>query len=198
MQRQRSISQLLGRNAGHPDVNGHCLHVEAIAGHAMPMRAEEFVAPGRAVAADDINLEIGIPQRHSQVVQQVEDSGIVLVNFAGAVVSQIAIQACERFRIVAFAVAVDDVQSLPGMCVEKMQAVRTLRNGLYSWLGDSRGYQPAGEDHGQQHKIAQTSYRQRQSKRLPKIDWPPKVAWSHYTKRCSRTIHDASSPPFAE
>src|ERR1700674_332756 len=123
MQRQRSIPQLCGRNARYSDVNGHRLHVDAIAGHAMPMRAEELVAPGRAVTADDINLKIAIPKRSSQVVQKVEYPGIVLANFAGAVVSQIATQACERFRIVAVAVAVDDVQSLPSMCVEKMQAV---------------------------------------------------------------------------
>ena len=107
MQRQGSIPQLCGRNPGHPDVDGHRLHVEAVAGDAMSVSAEEFVAPRRAETADHINFKIGIPERSSQVVEQVEYSGIVLMNFAGAVVAQIMVQARQRFLIVAFAVAVD-------------------------------------------------------------------------------------------
>jgi hypothetical protein len=42
------------------------------AGRPVSMSAEEFVAPRRAVAADDINLKIGIPERSSEVVEEVE------------------------------------------------------------------------------------------------------------------------------
>ena len=73
------------------------------------MSAKEFVAPGSAVAADDINLKIGIPECGSQIVEQVEYLGIVLMNFAGAVVAQITVEAHQRFLIVTFAIAVDDV-----------------------------------------------------------------------------------------
>ncbi|MGC2198275.1 MAG: hypothetical protein WA628_26630 [Terriglobales bacterium] len=54
---------------------------------------------------------------------------IVLVNLAGAVVLKVTIQVRQGFLIVAFATAVDNVQALTRMCVEKMQAVRTVRNG---------------------------------------------------------------------
>lgn len=64
--------QLGGRNSRYPDVNRHGLRTQALTGHSMPMSAEEFVAPGRAVTADDINLEIGIPERRGQVLQKVE------------------------------------------------------------------------------------------------------------------------------
>ena len=88
MQRQSSIPQLCDRNAGHPYVDGHCLHVETVAGDTVSMSAEEFVAPGCTVAADYINLKIGIPECGSQVVEEVEYPGIVLVNFTSAVIAQ--------------------------------------------------------------------------------------------------------------
>ena len=62
MQRQRGVPQSWGRNPRHPNIDGHRLHVETVAGYAVSMSAEEFVAPRRAVAADDINLEIGISE----------------------------------------------------------------------------------------------------------------------------------------
>jgi hypothetical protein len=59
MQGQGSIPELCSRNPGDSNVDGHRLHVETVTGHAVSMRAEELVAPGRAVTADDINLKIG-------------------------------------------------------------------------------------------------------------------------------------------
>jgi hypothetical protein len=113
------------------------------------MSAEEFIAQGRTVAANYIDLKIGIPERSSQVMQKVEYPRIVLVNLAGAVVSKITIQARQRFCIVAFAIAVDNVQALTGMCMEKMQAVWTVRNGLQFWLRRGKADQPTGEDRRQ-------------------------------------------------
>jgi len=68
MQGQSGVPQLCGGNPGHTNVDGYCLHVETVAGHAMSMSTEEFIAPGRAVAADDINFKIGITERRGQVV----------------------------------------------------------------------------------------------------------------------------------
>jgi len=96
------------------------------------MSAEEFIAPGRAETADDINPKIGIPECSSQVVEEVEYPGIVLMNFTGAVIAQKTVQACHRFPIVAFTVAVNDVQSLSSMCMKEMQAVGTVRNTQHS------------------------------------------------------------------
>jgi len=76
------------------------------------------------------------------------------VNFTGAVIAQKTVQACHRFLIVAFTIAVNDVQSLSSMCMEKIQTVGTVRNALHSWLGCGTADQFAGEDHRQQQKTA--------------------------------------------
>ena len=92
----------------------------------MSMGAQELVAPRRAVAADDINLEIGIPEFGREVVQQVEHPRIIFMNLAGAVVAQIVVQLRQRFWIIAGAVTVDDIQTLASVSVKKMQAVRAI------------------------------------------------------------------------
>ena len=176
MQRQGSIPQLCGRNSGYPNVDGHRLHVETVAGHAMPMRAEKFVAPRRAVAADDINLKIGIPQRS----QSSRGAGRILGdrthefrrcggradNGSGVpAIPDRSLRCCGRRCSIA-----------PQYVCGKNAGGRDSPKRPAVWLGGSRGYQPAGEDHCQQNKIAQTSYRPRQSKRLQKIEWPPEVA----------------------
>jgi flagellar basal body-associated protein FliL len=90
------------------------------------------------------------------------------VNFTGAVISQKTVQARQRFLIVAFTIAVNNVQSLSGMCMKKMQAVGTVRNALHSWLSRSTADQPMGEEHRQQQKTARISWRPGQRERLGK------------------------------
>jgi hypothetical protein len=94
--------------------------MKAVNRHAVSMSSEEFIAPWRAVTTDNVNFKIGISQRGHQVVQEVEYSRIVLVNLAGAMVTQIMVQARQRVLIItlALAIAVDDVQTLSGMGVE--------------------------------------------------------------------------------
>ena len=70
-------------------------------------------------------------------MEEIEQVGVELMNFSGSVVTQITVEARHGFRIVAFAIAVNDVQSLSSMCVEEMQPVRTVRD-LNLWL-DSAG-----------------------------------------------------------
>src|ERR1700756_3292013 len=71
-QDQSCISQLCSGDPGHTNVNGHRLHVEAVTGHAVSMSAKEFVAPGRTVTPDYVNLKIGIPKRRGQIMQQIK------------------------------------------------------------------------------------------------------------------------------
>ena len=71
-------------------------------------------------------------------MEQVEHLGIVFVNFAGAVVAQVKVEARQRFLVIAFAVSVDDVQPLSSMGVKKMQLVGTRRNLRQFWLGCRR------------------------------------------------------------
>ena len=129
MQREGSISHSCGRNPGYPNVDGHALHMETVASDTVSMSAEEFVAPRRAIATEDVDLKIRIPECGSQVVEQVEHSRVVLVNCTGPVVAQIAVEANVGILIVSFAIAVDDVEALSRMCVEQPQAVDVVRNG---------------------------------------------------------------------
>lgn len=147
MQRHGRIPQLRSRNSGHPDVDGHRLHVETVTGHAVSMSTKKFVAPGRAVAADDVDFKIGIPECSRQVVEQVKYPRIIFMNLAGAMVAQITVQARQGFRIVAFPIAVDDGQTLASVGVEKMQTIDTILNWLQFWLGCA-GNQPTGENRG--------------------------------------------------
>jgi len=75
MQCQRSFPELCGRNPRHPDIDGHGLHVEALTGYTVSMSAQQLFAPGGAIAANNVNLKIGIPERGSQAVQKVEYAG---------------------------------------------------------------------------------------------------------------------------
>ena len=104
--------------------------MKTVAGYAVSMSAQKFVAPWRAVAANNIDLHIRIPQRCRQIVEQVEHPRIVVTNVARAVVAQITVQARQGFLIISFAVAVNDIQPLSSMRMEKMQLVWTARNRL--------------------------------------------------------------------
>jgi len=93
------------------------------------MSAEEFVAPRSAIATEDVDLKVRIPECGSQVVEQVEHSRVALVNCAGPVVAQITVEANVGILIVSLTIAVDDVEVLSRMCVERPQAVDVVRNG---------------------------------------------------------------------
>ena len=112
---------------GYANIDRHGLHVEAVLGHAVSVGAEVFIAPGRAVAAYDIDLGVGTPQRHGQIMQKIEDARIVVVNIAGAVVAQILIQPRQGIGIVGIPVPVHDVEPFPGVGVKEVQAIGNLK-----------------------------------------------------------------------
>ena len=89
--------------------------METVASDTVSMSAEEFVAPRRAIATEDVDLKVRIPECGSQVVEQVEHSRVVLVNCAGPVVAQITVEANVGILIVSFAIAVDDIEVLSRM-----------------------------------------------------------------------------------
>src|SRR5580765_6121239 len=127
--------------------------MQAVDGHAMSMGAQELIAPRRAVAADDINLEIRIPEFGREVVQQVEHPRIIFMNLAGAVVAQIMVQLRQRFWIIAGAVTVNDIQTLASVSVKKMQAVRTVRDILKLQLGCGSRDMPGGNQHQEKQVV---------------------------------------------
>jgi hypothetical protein len=68
------------------------------------------------------------------------------MNLMSAVVAKITVQELQRFLIVAFIIAIDNVQAFTRMRVKKIQAVRAVRNGLHFPLGGGATDQTAGED----------------------------------------------------
>lgn len=102
--------------------------METVASDTVSMSAEEFVAPGRAIATKDVDLKLGIPECGSQVVEKVEHPRVVLANCAGPMVAQITVEANVGIPIVCFAIAIDDVEALSRMCVEQPKAVGAVRN----------------------------------------------------------------------
>ena len=58
--------------------------MQAVLGHAgvRVARAQEFVAPGRTVAANHIDFTAGIPERRGQVIEKVEKPGIEMTHIS--------------------------------------------------------------------------------------------------------------------
>lgn len=109
VKRQRRIPQIGGFDSRQTDINRHGLHVQAVASDAGTMGPQEFVAPGRAIAADYVDLGVGFAQYGGEIVQQVENPGIVMADVSGTVVAQVAIEAIKCFGEVMAALAIDDV-----------------------------------------------------------------------------------------
>jgi hypothetical protein len=94
MQTQGCVTQLRRRNSMQAYVDRFGLHVQAVLRHAgvRVARAQEFVAPGRTVAANHVDFTTGIAERRGQVVEQVEKARIEMTHISGTVVAQIMIE----------------------------------------------------------------------------------------------------------
>ncbi len=124
LQGESGVPQVGGGDAGQADIDRHGLHVQALAGHHSAMRAQKRIAPGSPVAADHVDFGVGLAQLRGEIVEQVENPGIVVADIAGAVIAQLAVQAIERRGNVMAALAVDDIEAFAGMQVEELEPVR--------------------------------------------------------------------------
>jgi hypothetical protein len=87
MQIQGSVAQASGRHSGDSNVNRLSLHMLAMFRHSRARAVEKFVAPRRAVAADNIDLGPGATQLCGEIAQQVEKPGIQGNDIACSVIS---------------------------------------------------------------------------------------------------------------
>jgi len=89
-QAQGCITQHCRRNSRQTNVDCLGLHVQAVLRYAgvRAARAQEFVAPGRAIATNHIDFTTGIAERCGQVVQKVEELRIEMAHISGSVVAQ--------------------------------------------------------------------------------------------------------------
>lgn len=146
MQFQGSVSQARRRDARYADIDRHRLHMQAVKGDTMTVRAQKLIAPRRPIAADDINFRIRLPKLGSQVVEQVEYSRIVMVDVAGAVITKIFVESCQSFREIAVTPPIDNVKAFAGVRVEQPKAIIRLARGR---AHNARSGQGAASNHNQ-------------------------------------------------
>jgi len=123
VQGESGVPEIGGPDSGHANIDGHGLHVQTLASDSGGVRAQERIAPGRAVSADHVDFGIGFAQAGGEIVEQVEYSGIVVADVAGTVIPQIAVQAIERFGQVMAGFAINDIEAFAGVQVEEVEAV---------------------------------------------------------------------------
>jgi len=93
----------------------------------MTMGAQKFIAPRRAVPANNVNLPVRPTQFRIEIVEQIENPGIVGQNCARTMVAQVMIEFGERLWNVAISAAVNNIEMFPCVSVEKPQPIFWLR-----------------------------------------------------------------------
>jgi hypothetical protein len=122
--------------------------MQAVLCNSVAVGTKPLIAPGRPVTADYVDFGVGTTQSGRQIVEQIEDARIVLMNIASAVIAKKVVELRKSRRIVAVAVAIDDVQVLAGVGVEEMKAVgisRRIGFGSESSTGN-KGEEKAGDE----------------------------------------------------
>lgn len=127
MHGQCSITKFGCTHTRNANINGHCLHVQAVPRYAVAVRSKIFIAPWRPVTAHDINLRVRTSQCDRQIVKQIEDTRIVLVNVASAMIAQVMIDERQRLGIISIPVPIDDFEPFPSVGVKEMKTIWDFR-----------------------------------------------------------------------
>lgn len=88
MQIQRRVAQTGGRHSRDANIDCFSSHVLAMFGNSLSRAPKILVAPGCAIAADDVNFGFGTSHGGSQVAQEIEKSRIERGYVARSVISQ--------------------------------------------------------------------------------------------------------------
>ena len=125
MQAQGCVTQLRGRNPRQANVDCFGLHMQAVLRHSgmRAARAQEFIAPWRAVAANHIDFTAGIGERRGQVVKKVKEVRIEMMHISGAVIAQKMVELIQRFGDVLITAPIDNIQPFARVSVIKAQPV---------------------------------------------------------------------------
>ena len=78
MERQRRVSQAGGAHARDANINRHCLRVQTVSRNVVSVSPEKLIAPGRAVAGNDIDFIVGMPEFRPNIVKQIKQPRIVM------------------------------------------------------------------------------------------------------------------------
>jgi len=138
-QRKRGVTQGDGADAGDADVNRVRLHVQAVLGYTWRTRAEKFIAPGGAIATDDIDLCTGAAYRFSEFGENVEKARIVVLYLARAMITQKMVELRLSFRKKFVAVTIDDVDVFASVRVIEAKVVFERSRSFGSGTGAVAG-----------------------------------------------------------
>ena len=105
------------------------LHVKAILGNSSGASSEEFVAPRRTIAANDLDLRVAMAERSRQVRKDVKEPRIVVLHVAGAMITQEMIQLCFGFRRIFTSATIDDIDVLARVRVIQANAMLCVLEG---------------------------------------------------------------------
>jgi hypothetical protein len=95
-QRKSNVVKLGRSEAGQANVNSLGLHVQAVFRHSGGMRPKKLVAPGRAIATNDIDFRISMAAERDQIPKQIEKPGIEVVNVSRSMIAEKGVQSRER------------------------------------------------------------------------------------------------------
>jgi len=71
MKCQSRVAHLARRYSLHANIDGHRLHVQAVAGDSVTMTPEVFIRLWGAVTTEHLNVRIGTAQGRHQIVKEV-------------------------------------------------------------------------------------------------------------------------------
>src|SRR5580704_5279790 len=86
-------------------------------------RAQEFIAPGRAISTNHVDLATRIIERGGQIAQQVEQPWIEMEHCSCTVVAKEMVKLVQRFGYVSVPATVNDVEALTRVGMMQPQAI---------------------------------------------------------------------------
>ena len=132
MQMQCSVADARGWHSRDANVDRFSSHVLAVFGHSRSGASKEFVAPGSAIAAHDIDFCAGAAQRRGEVAQQIEESRVQIYYIPSSVIAEKMIEPIDRIGKIQIALLIYDIDPLARVQMKQqkpMILVRKVRGG---------------------------------------------------------------------
>lgn len=123
MQGYGCISNFRRGKAGHANIDRLGLNVLAVQRNRMAMVPQPLVGLQGTIAANDVDLAIGSPQAHHEIVEQVELTQVVVADIACSIIAQNVIELDNGRNLIPIADSIHRVQVFAGMQVVKVKPV---------------------------------------------------------------------------
>lgn len=146
MQGERRVAQTSGGNTRHANVDGFAEHVLAMLGDAHTCAAKKFVAPRRAIAANNVDFSAGMANSRRQIAEQIKQARIKINDVTGAVIAEEMIEAIDRVGKIGIALAIDDIDALIRVQMKEQQAM------FRQWKTSSGGHTHREDQEANQEK----------------------------------------------